>query len=187
MRSPAGAASAQKEPFVRKYFCLRCGARLRRVREAGRTRPVLTCPRCGRIHWNNPAPTASVLILRRGRVLLVRRAVAPARGLWDVPGGFIEPGETAEQAARREAREELGIAVHLERVVGIYPGVYGPERRPSLNIYYLAGMRGDRSTVRAGDDAAAFAWFRLRALPRRMAFRNNRQALQQLKRDLGIY
>ncbi|TMI86859.1 MAG: NUDIX hydrolase [Bacillati bacterium ANGP1] len=171
---------------MRKYRCLRCGTPLRRAREAGRTRPVLTCPRCGWIHWNNPAPTASVLILRRGRVLLIRRAFAPARGLWDIPGGFIEPGETAEQAARREAREELGVAVRLERVLGIYPDVYGPEKRPSLNIYYLARMRGDGSAVRAGDDAAAFAWFPLRALPRGMAFMNTREALRQLKRDLGV-
>ncbi len=171
---------------MRKTFCLRCGARLRRVRGAGQTRPVLTCSRCGWIHWNNPAPTASVLILRRGRVLLVRRAVAPARGAWDTPGGFIEAGETAEQAARRETREELGIDVRLERVLGIYPDVYGPDRRPSLNIYYVARMRGDRPAVHAGDDAAAFAWFPLRALPRRMAFRNNRLALRQLKRDLGV-
>jgi len=171
---------------VRKYFCLQCGTRLRRIREAGRTRPVLRCSRCGWIHWNNPAPTASVLILRRGRVLLVRRAFAPARGLWDSPGGFIEVGETAEQAARREAREELGIGVRLERVLGIYPDVYGPERRPSLNIYYVARMLGDGSAVRAGDDAAAVAWFPLSALPRRMAFRNNRLALQQLKRDRGV-
>jgi 8-oxo-dGTP diphosphatase len=118
-------------------------------------------------------------------VLLVRRAFAPARGLWDVPGGFIEPGETAEQAARREAREELGVTVRLERVLGIYPGVYGPERRPSLNIYYVARMRGDGSAVRAGDDAAASAWFPLGALPRRMAFRNNQDAVQQLKLELG--
>jgi len=171
---------------VRRNFCFRCAKRLRRVLEAGKTRPVLKCPRCGWIHWNNPAPAASVLVLRRGRVLLVRRALAPSRGLWDVPGGFVEPGETGEQAARREAREELGIAVRLERVVGIYPGVYGVEKRPSLNVYYLARMRGDGSAVRAGDDAAAFAWFPLRALPRRMAFKNNREALRQLKRDLGI-
>jgi len=119
-------------------------------------------------------------------VLLVRRAPAPARGAWDTPGGFIEAGETVEQAARRETREELGIDVRLERVLGIYPDVYGPDRRPSLNIYYVARMRGNASAVRAGDDAAAFAWFPVRALPRRMAFRNNRLALRQLKRDLGV-
>ena len=117
--------------------------------------------------------------------MLVRRALAPMRGAWDVPGGFIEPGETAAQAARRELREEAGIAVRLEGVVGIYPDVYGRERSPSLNIYFVGRMRGDGAAVQAGDDAAAFGWFSLRALPRRLAFRNNREALRQLKRDLG--
>src|SRR2546426_5623336 len=104
---------------VPRLFCIRCGARLRRVREEGRARRVGGCPRCGWIDWNNPAPTASVLVLCRGRVLLVRRAFAPARGAWDVPGGFIEAGGMAAQAARRELREEAGIAVRLERVLGI--------------------------------------------------------------------
>jgi ADP-ribose pyrophosphatase YjhB (NUDIX family) len=168
-----------------RRFCIRCGARLRRARKAGWTRRIGECPRCGWIDWNNPAPTASILIVRRGRVLLVRRAVAPARGAWDTPGGFIEAGETAQQAARREAREELGVDVTLERVIGIYPDVYGVGRLPSLNIHYLGRLKGDASAVRAGDDAAACAWFPLGRLPRRLAFTNGRIALRQLRRELG--
>jgi len=166
-------------------FCIRCGVRLRRVREHGRARRVGGCPRCRWVDWNNPAPTASVLVLRRGRVLLVRRAVAPSRGAWDVPGGFIEHGETAEHAALREAREEVGVDVRLERLIGIFPGVYGPERLPSLNLYYLGRLTHNGAAVRAGDDAAAFGWFPLDAVPRRLAFRSNRDALQALRALLG--
>jgi 8-oxo-dGTP diphosphatase len=153
---------------------------LARGREKGQG--VSRCGACGWIDWFNPAPTASVLILRGGRVLLVRRAFAPARGAWDVPGGFIERGETAEAAAKREAREELGVDVRIERLVGIFPDIYGAERQPSLNIYYLARLRRRNAIVRPADDASGFQWVPFDRLPRRLAFQNNRQALRALRR-----
>jgi len=171
-----------EEPPVQRQFCIRCAARLRRIREKGRRVPG--CPNCGWIDWFNPAPTVSVLILRGDRLLLVRRAFAPARGAWDVPGGFIERGETVERAARREVREELGVGVRIERFVGIFPDTYGPERLPSLNIYYLGRLRPGAG-ARAGDDALEYRWFPLDRIPRRMAFRNNRQAVLALRRLIG--
>lgn len=168
---------------MRRRFCIRCGTRLRRIRE--KDRRVLRCPSCGWIDWYNPAPTVSVLILRGGRVLLVRRAFAPSRGTWDVPGGFIERGETAERAARREVREELGVRVRIERFVGIFPDTYGTERLPSLNIYFLGRLGRDGAAVRAADDASEFRWFPLDRVPRRVAFKNNRQAVQALRQMLG--
>jgi len=188
-RSPAGETRGiihthrpDLEGPVTRLFCIRCGTRLRRVRE--RDRRVPGCPRCGWIDWFNPAPTVSVLIQRRGRVLLVRRAFAPARGAWDVPGGFIDRGETAERAARREMREELGVDVRIGRFLGTFPDTYGPERMPSLNIYYLGRLARDGATVRAGDDASECRWFPLDRTPRRMAFKNNREAVLALRRLL---
>ncbi len=170
-----------------RLYCIRCGRRLARVRERGEV--VSRCPACGWTDWFNPAPTASVMILRRGggsgtAVLLVRRAFAPARGSWDVPGGFVERGETAEAAAVREVREELGVDVRLERLVGIFPDTYafGGERQPSLNIYYVARLRRPSATIRPADDVSGFRWFPLARLPRRLAFKNNRQALHALRR-----
>src|SRR5215467_6952048 len=103
---PSSGSRRGESDAVRRQFCIRCGGRLVATRRAAGAGSVRTCPRCGWVDYNNPAPTASVLLLRRGRLLLVRRAVAPSRGAWDLPGGFIEAGETAEQAARREMREE---------------------------------------------------------------------------------
>ena len=169
-----------------RLYCIRCGRRLGRVRERGEM--VSRCRACGWTDWFNPAPTASVLILGRGRdgttVLLVRRAFAPARGAWDVPGGFIERGETAEAAAKREAREELGVDVRLERFVGIFPDTYtfGGERQPSLNIYFAARLPRPNASIRPADDVSGFRWFGLDRLPRRLAFKNNMQALRALRR-----
>ena len=166
-----------------RRFCIRCGARLGRIRE--RDRRVPGCPRCGWIDWHNPAPTVSVLILRGGRILLVRRTFPPARGAWDVPGGFFERGETAERAARREVREELGVDVRIVRFVGIFPDAYGTERLPSLNVYYLGRVTRNDAAIRVADDAAEFRWFPLDRVPRRLAFKNNRQAILALRRMLA--
>lgn len=168
-----------------RLYCIRCGRRLRKSRERGRV--VSRCRSCGWTDWINPAPTASVLILRGSSVLLVRRAFPPARGAWDAPGGFIERGETPEQAAVRETREELGVTILIERLVGIFPDTYayGGERQPSLNIYYAARLRARAAAVRPADDVSGFGWFALDRLPRRLAFKNNRQALRALGRLLG--
>jgi NAD+ diphosphatase len=89
-------------------FCPRCGAHtLRRVR-AG----LLSCSSCGLEFFTNVA-SAVVALLRTpdGRILFTRRDSDPGRGLLDLPGGFVDPGESAETALRRELREELGLTV----------------------------------------------------------------------------
>jgi hypothetical protein len=75
--------------------------------------------------------------------------------------------------------------VRIERFVGIFPDTYGPKRLPSLNIYYLGRLSRGGGGVRAGDDASAFRWFPLDRVPRRMAFKNNRQAIAALRRLIG--
>lgn len=171
-----------------RLYCIRCGSRLNHARERGQR--ISRCRACGWIDWFNPAPTASVLIIRGGRgraarVLLVRRAFEPARGAWDVPGGFVERGETDDRAARREVREELGVGVKIERFIGAFPDVYGVERAPSFNLYFSGRLRRRDAPIRAADDASAFRWFPLDRLPRRLAFKSNGQALRALRRMLG--
>lgn len=91
--------------------------------EPGRE-PVLHCSRCGWYWYPNPRPTAAVIIERdEGRgleFLLLRRAVDPASGWWDLPAGFLEPRETPDEGALREAHEEAGFPVRLTGLIGAY-------------------------------------------------------------------
>ena len=133
----------------------------------------------------NPRPTASVLILKKANVLLVKRAVVPFLGYWDVPGGFIEPGETPEAAARREIREELGVGVRLSKLLGIFPDIYGDKEIPTLNIYYIGYLIDSESNITPKDDVETHRWFPLTRLPRNIAFRNNRDALRLVRKELS--
>jgi 8-oxo-dGTP diphosphatase len=97
-------------------FCPRCAA------EANVSYPhSIRCPSCGYGAYYNPKPVA-VAIPRApdGTVWLMRRGFQPQRGRWSMPGGFVDLGETVEDAARREAREELDIDIEISHLVGVY-------------------------------------------------------------------
>jgi 8-oxo-dGTP diphosphatase len=84
------------------------------------------CDRCGWRWYANPRPAAAVLLERRTdgevepSVLLLKRAVQPGMGAWDLPAGYLDPGESFEVAARRETLEEAGIEVELVALAGVY-------------------------------------------------------------------
>ena len=84
----------------------------------------IVCDRCGWRWYANPRPAAAVLLERSEdgdiSLLLLRRAVEPGLGDWDLPAGYLDAGESFEQAAVREAREESGIDVELVELAGVY-------------------------------------------------------------------
>ena len=158
--SPSGAA-----------FCTSCGTPLeQRVIDQ---RPRRVCPACGHVHWRNAIPCAGALVIRNGKVLLIRRSIEPFKGYWDIPGGFCEVDEHPTTAAIRETREETGLEIELTGLFGLWLDEWLD--RPTISIYYLARPLNRR--LRAGDDAGGAAWFAPGALPRRIAFANGRLAL----------
>jgi ADP-ribose pyrophosphatase YjhB (NUDIX family) len=109
-------------------FCPRCG------RTADVEFPQrIVCAHCGYEAYYNPKPVAGAIpVDDQGRVVLLRRGFDPRRGLWTFPGGFVELGESVEEAALRETAEELGMAIEVERLVGVYSR---PEERVVLIVY----------------------------------------------------
>src|SRR5262249_44394238 len=137
-------------PLLTARYCLVCGTRLRAVREHGR--PRRRCPRCGWTFYDNPVPAAVALVERGDRVLLVRRARPPYAGTWDLPGGFLEAGETPERGLRRELREELGLRVGRLRLMGFATDRYGPRGFPVLTVIYAVTAGPGR--LRIADDVS---------------------------------
>jgi ADP-ribose pyrophosphatase YjhB (NUDIX family) len=159
-------------------FCPGCGARLGTRPMPPHDVPHLACARCGFVHYDNPAPCAGALVVNDAdQLLLGRRGRAPYRGWWNVLGGFIEGAEHPEETARREVREEAGVEVRIERLLGIWMDRYGNTPENTLNLIYLA--RWVSGTPVPGDDIVALRWFDADDIPLgRVAFRNGRAAVE---------
>jgi 8-oxo-dGTP diphosphatase len=128
----------------------------------------LHCPHCGgplrslRI----PRLTVDAIIGREdGRVLLVERRYEPLG--WALPGGFVDHGESVEEACRREVAEETGLAVHDLRQLHAYSDPSRDPRQHTVSIVFVARTEGE---PRAGDDAASVRWVALAELPGPLCF-----------------
>jgi len=100
-------------------FCSNCGSRLRFAIPPGDHLPRHICDACGTIHYRNPRIIAGCIPEHEGRILLCRRAIEPRLGFWTPPAGFMENGETLQQAAAREALEEAQAEVRIGSLLAI--------------------------------------------------------------------
>jgi 8-oxo-dGTP diphosphatase len=154
-------------------FCPRCRSDL--VGDGGRRE----CQACGFVAYAASKPTAGALCVEAGRVLLVRRALEPFLGYWDIPGGFLEEGEHPLDGLRREIREETGLEVEPEEFLGIWMDRYGGDStaEATLNLYWTARVVGGEAAP--ADDVSELRWFEAADLPGReeLAFENVPQVL----------
>lgn len=163
-------------------FCTACGQPLSRL-------PPTERLSCGAPTWNDAKPCASALVVCESRLLMVRRAENPWKGMWDVPGGFCEPGEHPMDTAQREVFEETGLRARIVGFLGIwldeYPEATGILKR-TLNIYYHAVPSGPIRLALEASEVAEAAFFSPRQLPGPLAFpRHVPVALQAWKRAVN--
>ena len=97
-------------------FCGTCGGEVMQARDEQDGHSRLVCGRCGTIHYQNPRIIVCCAACLGDKVLMCRRALEPGRGLWAVPSGFLEVGESLEQGAVRETWEETGLVVDPEHL-----------------------------------------------------------------------
>lgn len=100
------------------------------------TRDRLVCSECGWIHYENPRIIVSAVVRHGNQLLLCRRAIRPRYGFWTLPGGFLEIGETPDEGARREVREEAGADVQIRQLLSVYT----VPRIGHVHLVYLADM-----------------------------------------------
>ena len=141
-----------KEPF---QYCPICGRLLELGVLDGKERKF--CPNCDFIDYKNPLPVAVAIAVKGKKVLMIKRGIAPRKGTWGPPSGFIEVGETPEEACLRELKEETGVSGQVVRLVGVSrlgdKEVYGD----MLMVRYLVKV-GDEE-ITPGDEVEDARFF----------------------------
>ena len=101
-------------------YCSQCGAHVSQRIPSGDNRPRYACDTCQVIHYQNPKIVVGCIPEWEGRILLCRRAIEPRYGLWTLPAGFMENGETTTKAAARETQEEANAQVEIGKLFSLY-------------------------------------------------------------------
>ena len=117
-------------------FCSACGDRVEWRIPDQDNRPRWCCPRCGTVHYQNPCMVVGTLPVWEDRILLCRRAIEPRYGLWTLPAGFLENGETTQDGAVRETTEEAGASIQVD---GLYT-VLDVIEAHQVHLYYRAKL-----------------------------------------------
>ena len=125
--------------------------------------------------WSNPAPCVGVVCLRDGQVLLIKRGRQPRMGEWSLPGGRIEPGERAADAALRELREETRVEAEILGLVDVVDGLFPEHGRHYVLIDYVARWTSGEPV--AGDDAAEAAFVPVEEALRRVEWDETRRII----------
>jgi len=127
--------------------------------------PLHFCTICNDRHSRSTAVDG--LVVREGKILLIKRGKNPEKGKWAIPGGYIERDETVEEACLREVLEETGIVGKVVSLMGVYSS---PQRHPSQTIALLYVVEMAGGTEKSGDDAMDVRWFSTTDLPSSLAF-----------------
>lgn len=125
----------------------------------GDDRERAVCAHCGFVDYRNPKIVVGSVATLDGRILLCRRSIEPRRGFWTLPAGYLELGESAEDGARREAAEEAGAAIEIDRLLA----VYSVPRIGQVQIIFRARLAAPE--IAAGPESLEAALFEFADIP----------------------
>ena len=156
-------------------FCPMCGGPLAPRLLKNGDPPRLVCEACGFVFYLDPKLAVGTIISdEHSRVVLVKRAIEPGYGKWVFPGGYVDRGEEVQAAAVREAREETGLEVRLDRLINIYSYT---GRTPVIVVYSATLLGG---CLGCDDEGLEARFFEPHAIPwDELAFRSTSEALRE--------
>lgn len=156
-------------------YCSICGSGelVQRVPEGDhRLRDI--CVECGSIHYQNPLIVVGCIVIHEGKILLAKRGISPRKGKWNLPCGFMENDETAENGAIREVFEETGIRVEITQLHTVYSVV------PANQVYLIYRANAINTDFTLTLESTEIDFFEPSQIPwEEIAFNSNTYALQQ--------
>jgi ADP-ribose pyrophosphatase YjhB (NUDIX family) len=153
-------------------FCPRCGGTLDRKIVKSNEPRRLVCQACSFIFYQDPKVVAGTVFTLEGGIVLLQRGVEPSLGKWVFPGGYVDRGESVQDAAVRETREESQLDVKL----GPLLNVYSYRRSPNVIVVYTAKVTGGELV--AADESVDARIFKPEEIPwNDLAFDSTREAL----------
>lgn len=171
---------APDREFMDQPFCSCCGARIQLRIPQGDHLQRRVCPACGVVHYENPRIVVGCIPEWGDQILLCVRAIEPRRGSWTFPAGFMENGETLQQGAARECREEALAEVEIGSLLAV---VNIPEAH-QVHMFFRARLTS--SVFGAGPESLDARLVDVARIPwDELAFPSTRFALQRFVEDLG--
>lgn len=162
-------------------FCPICSNELISL-SSGHDRGRLGCTEGHFVHYENPAVTAFAFVERDGLFLVLERGQEPYRGHWDLPGGFVEAGESPAEGVVREIFEETGLNVETPSIIGAYTSRYGDEGKWTVDVaFHCQAPYGEVNLSAESSDAA---WTSIEQMPP-LAFSGERSAFAQFEQKLA--
>jgi len=170
--------SVDHPPSPEFRFCPVCGGRLASFNLKASEPERLVCTRCDFVFYLDPKVVACVILELDGKILLLRRAIDPQKGLWVMPGGYVDRGEVVAQAAMRETEEECGLKTALEGLVGVYSY---PGKTEVIVVFKGRRVGGEPA---AGDETSEVGLFPPGQIPwDEIAFQSTEDALKDYLRN----
>ena len=159
---------------IDQHYCSQCGSEVVSRIPAGDNKLRYVCDQCGAVHYENPKLVVGCVTQHAGKILLCKRSIEPRYGYWTVPAGFMELGETLEQAACRETLEEACAKVALGGMLAV---VDVPEAG-QVHVFFRGVLVGDHYA--AGDESLDARLYAPEEIPwDEIAFSSGRIALEQ--------
>jgi ADP-ribose pyrophosphatase YjhB (NUDIX family) len=162
-------------------FCPRCGEEMLPLAD-GPDRGRIGCRQGHFVHYDNPAVTAFAFVERDEAYLVLERGQEPYRGRWELPGGFVEAGESPAEAVRREVFEETGLRIETPTILGAYTSRYGDDGKWTVDVAFHCQAPSGELSLSAESSGAA--WVSIERMPP-LAFSGERSAFEEFKQRLA--
>lgn len=174
-----------EHPLSKFQYCPCCGCDCFVINDTSSKR----CKECGFVYYFNPrAAVVAVIIDEKNRLLVARRANEPARGTYDLPGGFTECNETAEISLSREVLEETGINIHSCRYLFSQPNIYpySGMNIHTMDLFFLVKVDSSISFA-SNDDVDMLSWINLQDInPQEFGLASIRVGVEKIK-EMYLY